>query len=104
MVGARLKQRIEALSLRNDIAPISAPRGPGAMVAFDVLKADGSGEPDGALAKAVTAAAIDKGLILLSCGVHGETIRILAPLTASDEIIDEGLDILQASLREVAGR
>ena len=104
VIGARLKQRIEALRLQNDIAPISAPRGPGAMVAFDVLKDAGSGEPDGARAKAVTSAALAKGLILLSCGVHGETIRILVPLTAADDVIDEGLDIIEASLREVAAQ
>ena len=104
VIGARLKQRIEALRLQNDIAPISAPRGPGAMVAFDVLKDAGSGEPDGARAKAVTSAALAKGLILLSCGVHGETIRILVPLTASEDVIDEGLDIIEASLREVAAQ
>lgn len=104
VVGARLKQRIEALSLRNDVTPISSPRGPGAMVAFDCLKSSGSGEPDGAVAKAVTSAALGKGLILLSCGVYGETIRILVPLTATDAVIDEGLDILESCLREVAAQ
>jgi 4-aminobutyrate aminotransferase/(S)-3-amino-2-methylpropionate transaminase len=67
------------------------------MVGFDILRAPG-GEPDGAEAKAVTVRALTKGLILLSCGVYGETIRLLAPLTASDAILDEGLDILEAAL------
>ncbi|MFZ4606912.1 MAG: aminotransferase class III-fold pyridoxal phosphate-dependent enzyme [Caulobacter sp.] len=69
----------------------------GAMIGFDILRARG-GEPDGAEAKAVTVRALSKGLILLSCGVYGETIRLLAPLTASDVILDEGLDILEAAL------
>ncbi len=104
VMGLRLKKRIEHFAKRNDLTPVSGPRGPGAMVAFDILAPDGSGEPDGTLAKAVTAAALAKGLILLSCGVHGETIRILTPLTASDAIVDEGLDILEDVLREVAAR
>ena len=95
--GARIRARLQAMSQRNDLVPIANIRGPGAMVGFDILRAPG-GEPDGAEAKAVTVQALTKGLILLSCGVYGETIRLLAPLTASDAILDEGLDILEAAL------
>jgi len=95
--GARIRARLQAMSRRNDLVPIANIRGPGAMVGFDILRAPG-GEPDGAEAKAVTVRALTKGLILLSCGVYGETIRLLAPLTASDAILDEGLDILEAAL------
>lgn len=95
--GERIKGRLQAMSRRNDLVPIAAIRGPGAMIGFDIVRARG-GEPDGAEAKAVTARALEKGLILLSCGVHGETIRLLAPLTTPDAILDEGLDILEASL------
>lgn len=95
--GARIRGRLAAMSQRNDLVPIANIRGPGAMVGFDILRAPG-GEPDGAEAKAVTVRALQKGLILLSCGVYGETIRLLAPLTASDAILDEGLDILEAAL------
>jgi 4-aminobutyrate aminotransferase/(S)-3-amino-2-methylpropionate transaminase len=95
--GARIRARLQVMSQRNDLVPIANIRGPGAMVGFDILRAPG-GEPDGAEAKAVTVRALTKGLILLSCGVYGETIRLLAPLTASDAILDEGLDILEAAL------
>jgi 4-aminobutyrate aminotransferase/(S)-3-amino-2-methylpropionate transaminase len=44
------------------------------------------------------------GLILLSCGTKGETIRVLVPLTASDELIDEGFDIVEKALATVAGK
>jgi 4-aminobutyrate aminotransferase / (S)-3-amino-2-methylpropionate transaminase / 5-aminovalerate transaminase len=37
----------------------------------------------------------------LSCGVYANTIRILVPLTASDAIVDEGLDIIERSLAEI---
>ncbi len=65
---------------------MSAIRGPGAMVAFDVVKSRGGEEPDADATKRVTAAALAEGLVLLSCGVHANTIRILMPLTISDAI------------------
>jgi 4-aminobutyrate aminotransferase/(S)-3-amino-2-methylpropionate transaminase len=68
------------------------------MIAFDITAERGGREPDGAAAKAVCARALEQGLVVLSCGVHGETIRILVPLTAPDAIIDEGLDRLEAAL------
>jgi 4-aminobutyrate aminotransferase / (S)-3-amino-2-methylpropionate transaminase / 5-aminovalerate transaminase len=77
-------------------------RGLGAMIGFDVT--NDAGETDGAVAKAVCAAALEAGLILLSCGTKGETIRILVPLTASEAVVDEGLDIVEASLAKVSGK
>ena len=71
-------------------------RGPkvlAAVQAFDIVKERGSEEPD-ATRKVVRRAA-DLGLILLPCGVNASTIRILVPLTASDALIDEGLDLLE---------
>ena len=96
--GARIKARIEALSQRNDIVPIRALRGLGAMIAFDIVTERGADTPDAVTTKAVTTKAQAEGLILLSCGVYGNTIRLLAPLTASDAILDEGLDKLEAAL------
>ena len=100
--GERIKGRLQAMSRRNDLVPIAGIRGPGAMVGFDIVREGGGGEPDGAEAKAVTVRALQKGLLLLSCGVHGETIRLLAPLTTPDAILDEGLDILEASLERLS--
>ena len=71
-------------------------RGPGAMIGFDIV--DAEGKPDAVAAKAVAARALDKGLVLLTCGTHGAAIRILVPLTASDAILDEGLDIMTQAL------
>ncbi len=45
--------------------------------------------------------ALENGLVLLSCGVYGNTIRILVPLTADDAIVDEGLAIIERSLTEI---
>jgi 4-aminobutyrate aminotransferase / (S)-3-amino-2-methylpropionate transaminase / 5-aminovalerate transaminase len=97
-IGVMLKKSIAAWRLRNDLLPISVSRGPGAMVAFDILKGRGSDEPDAAATKRVTQRAYENGLVLLSCGTTANTIRILVPLTASDAIVREGLDILEKAL------
>ncbi|WP_374471825.1 4-aminobutyrate--2-oxoglutarate transaminase [Phenylobacterium sp.] len=102
-LGERLRARLHTFTSRNDLIPVSAPRGPGAMIAFDVLASRGGHDPDGAGAKALTARALEKGLVILSCGQFGETIRILVPLTASDAVIDEGMDILEAALAAPLG-
>ncbi|MGC8535728.1 MAG: 4-aminobutyrate--2-oxoglutarate transaminase [Rhizomicrobium sp.] len=98
-IGSRLRSRLADLSRRNDLLPIAQIRGPGAMVAFDIVRSRGANEPDGETAKRVTARALENGLILLSCGIYGETIRILVPLTAGDAILDEGLAALETALR-----
>jgi 4-aminobutyrate aminotransferase / (S)-3-amino-2-methylpropionate transaminase / 5-aminovalerate transaminase len=94
-----LKARLESILTSNSSLPISAIRGPGAMVAFDLIKERGGNEPDANATKRVVQRACELGLILLSCGVNANTIRILTPLTASDELIDEGLDLLEAALK-----
>lgn len=98
LIGGRIKAALERFSTRNDIVPITAIRGPGAMVAFDVVKKRGTVEPDADATKRVIQAALAEGLILLSCGVDGNTIRILNPLTITDAVLDEGLAKLGKSL------
>jgi len=68
------------------------------MVAFDVVATRGTDEPDPETTKKVLAKAREHGLILLSCGVFANAIRLLMPLTASDALIDEGLDVLEKAL------
>jgi 4-aminobutyrate aminotransferase / (S)-3-amino-2-methylpropionate transaminase / 5-aminovalerate transaminase len=98
-LGARLKARLAAIARSNSSLPIAAIRGPGAMVAFDIVKERGAEEPDAAATKRVVTRATELGLILLSCGVNANTIRILTPLTAPDAIVDEGLDRLEAAMQ-----
>lgn len=97
-IGARVKARLEAIRTSNTRLPIAAIRGPGAMVAFDIVKERGTDQPDADATKRVVQRACELGLILLSCGVNANTIRILTPLTASDALVDEGLDILESAL------
>lgn len=95
-IGARFRDRIAGWKGRNNMVPSAGLRGHGAMIAFDIL--DANGNPDGAEAKRVCARALDAGLVLLSCGQHGQAIRILVPLTASDALLDEGLALLEQAL------
>lgn len=59
----------------------------------------GVNEPDAAATRRVTTAALDADFVLLSCGIFGNTIRILNPLTISDDVLDEGLDLLEFALK-----
>lgn len=101
-MGAIIKARLETFALRNDMLPVAAIRGPGAMIGFEIMTSRGGNEPDADATKRVTTSALERGLILLSCGVYNNTIRILVPLTASDDILNEGLDILGESLKDAA--
>jgi 4-aminobutyrate aminotransferase/(S)-3-amino-2-methylpropionate transaminase len=97
-IGARIKARLETLSRRNDLLPIAGIRGLGGMVAFEIVRSRGAYDPDADATKKVTQKAYENGLVLLSCGVNANVVRILVPLTASDAIVDEGLDVLETAL------
>jgi 4-aminobutyrate aminotransferase-like enzyme len=102
-LGERIRARITKWKSRNDTLPIGDVRGLGAMVAFELVTERGTHQPDPKATGALIAKAEENGLVLLSCGVFGNTVRILVPLTASDEIVDEGLDIIERSMTELAG-
>jgi 4-aminobutyrate aminotransferase/(S)-3-amino-2-methylpropionate transaminase len=95
-IGAVVRERISKAGSRNAGVRISEPRGMGAMVAFDVL--DANGEPAPALTKQVLGRALGEGLIALSCGMMGQAIRLLPPLTIEDDHLVEGLDMLDRAL------
>lgn len=75
-------------------------RGLGAMIAVEFVTDFDTGAPDAAFTKSVIAHALKRGLILLSCGMRGNAIRIMVPLTASDALIEEGLAIFEAALAD----
>lgn len=75
-------------------------RGLGAMVACEFVDPK-TGAPDADTTKKVQAAALARGLLLLTCGVYGNVIRFLFPLTIEDAVFDEGLAVLDAALAEV---
>ncbi|HEY3597307.1 MAG TPA: 4-aminobutyrate--2-oxoglutarate transaminase [Paraburkholderia sp.] len=97
VLGERLKAKLRAL--QDSVPQIAEVRGPGAMVAIEFCKA-GSHEPDAELAKRVQARALERGLLLLVCGVYSNVVRFLFPLTIQDAVFDEGVGILEEVLKE----
>jgi len=89
--------------LAREIPAIGEVRNLGAMVAMELVKNRDPHAPDADLTKALTRRAAEKGLVLLSCGIYGNVIRFLVPLTASDAIVREGLGIVADALRELTG-
>ena len=89
-VGERVRARLDELAARH--AAIGEVRGLGPMLALELAERS----PD--QARDVTAAAREEGLLLLSCGLYGNVIRLLPPLTATDEELERGLSILERSL------
>ncbi|MCX8995499.1 4-aminobutyrate--2-oxoglutarate transaminase [Rhizobiaceae bacterium BDR2-2] len=98
-LGARLKQRLA--SLRDAVPQIADVRGPGFMNAVEFKDAS-TGLPSAEFANRVRLKALEKGLILLTCGTYGNVIRFLAPITIQDGVFTEALGILEESLRESA--
>jgi 4-aminobutyrate aminotransferase / (S)-3-amino-2-methylpropionate transaminase / 5-aminovalerate transaminase len=89
-IGQRIRARLEEFLARSDL--LGQARGLGPMLALELT------EPTPDLAKAVTTAARERGLVLLSCGIYGNVIRILVPLTIDDALLERGLDLLEESL------
>lgn len=100
-IGARMLERIQQMKECSDTTAIGDIRGLGSMVAFELVKERGGHSPDADKVKQLTAKALEHGLILLSCGIYGNTVRLLAPLTIPEKQLEEGLDILEKSLVEV---
>lgn len=100
-VGQRMRTHLEALA--QEVPSIGDVRGLGAMVAFELVKDPKTREPDAALTASILASAEQRGLILLSCGTEANVVRLLAPLTIPDAVLEEGLGLLSAAVRDAAG-
>lgn len=100
-VGTRIRARLHDWAARNDLTPIANIRGLGAMIGFDILKSCDSGDSDAATARRVIARALQLGLIILPCGLLGETLRLLPPLTLTDGCLETALDMLEKALEKI---
>jgi 4-aminobutyrate aminotransferase/(S)-3-amino-2-methylpropionate transaminase len=98
-MGDRIRARFCEWAGRHSC--IGDVRGLGAMVGMELVKDRTTKEPDKALAGRLLAGALERGVILLSSGTYGNTVRVLAPLTTPDEILDEGLDAVGQALDAV---
>lgn len=97
-IEAYMKQRLGRMQADDD--RIGDVRGRGAMIAVELVKS-GTTEPDPDLTKALCAGAHAAGVIVLSCGTYGNVLRFLPPLTISDELLDEGLDVIALVLKDL---
>jgi 4-aminobutyrate aminotransferase/4-aminobutyrate aminotransferase/(S)-3-amino-2-methylpropionate transaminase len=91
-IAALVRGRLE----RIDNGSVAEVRGLGSMLALELV------EQTPLLANAITAAARERGLLLLSCGLYGNVIRLLPPLVASDDELGRGLDILEDALEHAS--
>ncbi|WP_230660613.1 4-aminobutyrate--2-oxoglutarate transaminase [Psychrobacter sp. I-STPA10] len=91
-IGEKLANFLTGLNQSN----IAHIRHKGAMLAFDLL--DEQGNPDASGTAALKQKAFEKGLLLASCGHHGNAIRVMVPLTVSDEVLQEAFDILKTCI------
>jgi 4-aminobutyrate aminotransferase len=96
-LGERLKTRLG--DLQRSVPQIADVRGPGAMVAVEFCR-PGTHEPDAEYTRRAQARALERGLLLLVCGVYSNVIRFLFPLTIQDAVFDEALGILDDVLKE----
>ena len=89
-LGERLRDGLDGVASRHP--EVGEVRGLGPMLAFEFA------EHEPTRAKAAVSAAFERGLVILSCGLDGNVIRLLPPLTLTDEEADEGLSILEEAL------
>ncbi|HSO01556.1 MAG TPA: aspartate aminotransferase family protein, partial [Gaiellaceae bacterium] len=98
-IGEQLRARMTAWQER--WPQIGDVRGLGAMLAIELVADRATKQPAPKLAQAVTEAALQRGLLLLKAGVHGNAIRVLCPLVIADAELDEALDAWEDALAAV---
>ena len=99
-IGHFMTSRLKGLQVR--FPSVGDVRGLGAMVAVELVKKGSAAAPDAELTKALVQAAGRRGLVILSCGIYANVIRLLAPLTISDALLKEGCNLFEQALDEVA--
>jgi 4-aminobutyrate aminotransferase/(S)-3-amino-2-methylpropionate transaminase len=100
-IGRHLRQRFEGWQAEMPL--IGDVRGLGAMMALELVSDRETKAPATAQAKQLVQHCHQNGLVLLSCGKHGNVIRTLMPLVITDDQLAEGLDILENGLKAVSG-
>ncbi len=98
-IGKRMMRTLEAMRDKPGMGDVIGDiRGLGAMVALELVEQGDANRPAPDLTRALVQRCAEDGLIILPCGVRGNVIRFLMPLTAEDELIDEGMAILENAL------
>jgi 4-aminobutyrate aminotransferase len=96
-LGRKVMER--ARVWQSEIPALADVRGLGLMIGLEFMQ---NGAPAAALVDRLAAAALARGLLVLSCGIDSNVIRLIPPLTIPEGELDAGLDILEAAMREVA--
>ena len=99
-VGETLVTGLKELQVQHK--SIGEVRNLGAMIAVELFEGGDLHKPASALTSQVVVKAREKNLILLSCGTYSNVLRILVPLTASDEQLYQGLEIIRQCFAELA--
>ena len=99
-LGRSIRTRLEKIEA--SVEQVGDVRGLGPMLAIELVEDRATKAPAAKLAAATVAAARERGLLLLACGIYSNVIRILVPLVASDEELERGLDALEESLVSAA--
>jgi 4-aminobutyrate aminotransferase/(S)-3-amino-2-methylpropionate transaminase len=95
-LGDRIRETLEGIASRVD--SVGDVRGLGPMLALELVEDRGTKAPASRLATATVTEARERGLVLLSCGLYGNVIRILVPLVVDDADLERGLELLEESL------
>lgn len=99
ILGDRVIEKMQFLAGRFEC--VGDVRGLGAMCAMEIVKDRKSKTPDKETVGKIVKAAGERGLLLLSAGLYGNVIRILMPLTITDDQLEEGLQILEEAIEAV---
>jgi len=100
-IGERLRGRLATLQGRHPEI-IGDVRGVGPMLVIEVVRDARTREPWMELASAITAETVRNGVITIRAGLHSNCVRFLPPLTISDELLDEAMDVVDAAVAAVA--
>jgi len=95
-LGELIRLALDGIAAR--VSSVGEVRGLGPMLALELVEDRATKAPAGELAAATVARARERGLVLLSCGLHGNVVRILVPLVIADDDLERGLEILEESL------
>jgi 4-aminobutyrate aminotransferase / (S)-3-amino-2-methylpropionate transaminase / 5-aminovalerate transaminase len=100
-VGKTIRQAF--LQMKKEFPAIGDVRGIGAMMAVELVKNGDPNQPDAELTKKWVDACAERGLFLISAGVHGNVIRVLSPLVIDQKTLKQGLEIMRVSLKGLYG-
>lgn len=95
-VGNVVRERFNKMKAKHDC--IGDVRGLGAMMAMEFVKNNDPYQADGETCQKLIKACSERGLIIISAGVHKNVVRVLSPLVISDEVLNKGLDIIEEEL------